>query len=214
MSGFDRLVVVVGGVLFVFCLAVFSEDKGGDGVSGYLTPENLAKLEKGKIVTFFERVKDENGKTKGRGVTLGLIGRPLDDVWKVLLDYKAHSEYLPRVIKTEIYQEEKDGETGICETLKVLWKEVEYHVLQRRDDAAHTLTWRLDTSRKNDIADTFGQWRLLAHGEGKCIAAYVLHVDTGMAVPQFVEDFLTRGDLPDVVEAVRKRAESGGQYKK
>lgn len=180
--------------------------------SFYLTPENLKKAEAGNLVTIFDRNK-EGGKSAGQGVVLGLIDRPVDAVWKVLVDSKAHPEYMPRVVKTETYDSDT-GEIGIQETLKVLYRSVRYHVLQRNDDAQHRITWRLDRSKKNDIADTSGYWAIVPHGDTQSIAIYAVHVDSGLPIPQFVEDFLSRQDLPGVVQAVKKRVESDGQYKK
>ena len=181
--------------------------------SAYLTDENREKLDAGKFVVLNERSKDSEGKSRGKGVVLGIIEKPRNDVWSVLTDYTSHPEYLPTVVATEVYSTEGTT-TGIKETIKVLWKRVQYHVLQTQDDQAYVLAWRLDKSLKNDIDDTWGHWALLPYGEGKCVAVYSVHVDTGIAVPQFVEDFLMRRDLPDVVRAVKKRAESNGEYKK
>ena len=71
-----------------------------DVVKGYLTPENIEKLEAGKLITFEEQKKDQEGKSKGRGVVIGLIDRPVDAVWTIILDCTTHPEYMPRVVKT------------------------------------------------------------------------------------------------------------------
>ncbi len=192
----------------VACGQMWADPTPDSGIAKYLSPENLKKLEGGEMVTLFGRSQDGQGNSVGQGVVVGLINKPMEDVWRVMLDIKSHPEYLPKVVKTEIYQEEKDGVTGIRETLKILYKTIRYHVLQHRDEAAHRLTWTLDKSKKNDIADTSGYWAFAPHGEKQCVAVYSVHVDSGLPVPQFVEDFLSRKDLPNVVRAVKDRAES------
>jgi carbon monoxide dehydrogenase subunit G len=180
--------------------------------STYLTPENLKKVEAGEMATLFDRNK-EGGKSAGQGIVIGLINKPMDAVWKVLLDVNAHPEYMPRVVKTEVYDTGTE-EIGVKETLKILYKSVSYHVLQRNDETTHKSTWRLDPGKKNDIADTYGYWALFPHGDTQTIAVYAVHVDSGLPVPQIVEDFLGRQDLPGVVRAVKNRTESDGKYKK
>lgn len=194
------------------CAAARAEDAVNPKT--YLTPENLALLEKGEYVRLFERTRDAEGRANGHGVVLGLINRPAQEAWNVLLDVKSHPEYMPRVVKTEIYQEEKNNEIGIRETIKIMVKSIQYHVLQKKDEATHTLTWRMDKSQKNDIADTSGYWTILPKGDNQCVAVYSVYVDSGLPVPQFVEDFLSRKDLPDVVDAVKKRTESLAAAKK
>ena len=189
------------------------EGETPDEVLGYLTPENIQKLEAGKLIIFKEQKKDKKGKSKGRGVVIGLIDRPVDEVWTMILDCTTHPEYMPRVVSTEAYKG-KDGREGIHEMIKVLWKKVEYHVLQTMDEEKHAVSWVLDDSKKNDIQGTTGYWRFVPHKETQCIAVYAVRVETGMKVPAFVEDFLMKQDLPSVLKAVKKRAESGGTYKK
>ena len=196
-------------------VGAWAEGEGAtpDVVKGYLTPENIEKLEAGKLITFEEQKKDQEGKSKGRGVVIGLIDRPVDAVWTIILDCTTHPEYMPRVVKTEAYKG-SDGRDGVYEVLKILWKKVEYHVLQTTDQEKHALSWVLDDSKKNDLLSTTGYWRFIPHKNTQCIGVYAVRVETDMPVPDFVKDFLMKKDLPNVFKALKKRAESDGTYKK
>ena len=66
----------------------------------------------------------------------------------------------------------------------------------------------------NDISDTSGSWVLVADGENKTIAVYTVRADMGMGLGRALRDLLMNYDLPGVVEALKKRVESGGTYKK
>jgi hypothetical protein len=39
-------------------------------------------------------------------------------------------------------------------------------------------------------------------------------LDSGTLVPRFLEDFLIKNDLPEVLLSMRRRTESGGTWKK
>jgi hypothetical protein len=180
-----------------------------------LTAERLSALERGEMVAVKSAKKDSGGNSSAQGLVIVLIHRPLAVTWGYLKDYEKFPEYMPRITKVEVYH--KDGPTtGLKETLKVAWKTVVYHLLQT-EEAGETecrLTWTLDPSRESDIASTDGCWILRAHGEDKTIALYTLHADSGMRVPQFLENYLMNRDLPGVAEALKQRVESDGTWKR
>jgi len=179
----------------------------------HLTPENLKTLELGKPVLVKNSAKSNSGGVKGEGVALILINLPPEQVWPHVKGYDKLPEFMPRMLTSEKYSE--NGDTiGVAQTLKIAWKKITYHVLQTTNDDKFEMAFHLDKSKTNDIKETTGHWLLRPHGENKTIAMYAFSVDTGMAVPQFIENFLMNRDLPGVVEAMKKRAESGGTYKK
>ena len=63
-----------------------------------------------------------------------------------------------------------------------------------------------------------GVIRVCLHGAestGKStLAEYTIAVDSGKFVPQFIEDYLTRKDLPQILNSLRRRVESDGKWKK
>src|SRR5207245_7935597 len=80
--------------------------------------------------------------------------------------------------------------------------------------AQRTVSWVLDKSRSHDIADTFGAWEFLPYSQGKTVRRYTTTVDSGTVVPRFLEDFLIKNDLPEVLLSMRRRTESDGTWKK
>lgn len=200
--------------LFLICLGAEAPASVCPDAGAVLTAERLAALERGEMVTVKEVKKDAGGNSSGQGLVLTLIDRPLAVTWGYLKDYEKFPEYMPRITKVEVYHKE-GATTGLKETLKVGWKTVVYNILQTETESATEcrLTWTLDGSRESDIAATDGCWILRAHG-GKTIAMYTLRADSGMKVPQFLENYLMNRDLPGVVEALKRRAESDGAWKR
>ncbi len=179
----------------------------------YLNEENVAKLEAGESIVFREKWKDEQGKSRAKGSVLALVNAPSADVWACFMKHDEQPEYMPRLKRKEIYVTEGNT-TGFSEMLKVFFTKVEFHILQTADEARGFLTFVLDQSKENDVKDTWGSWVFLPHGEDRCIIVYTVYVDSGRFVPKFIENYMMKRDLPDAVEALKKRVESGGTYTK
>lgn len=182
-------------------------------IDATLTDEVKKKLDKREAVVCKNKIEDKGEKVVSNSAALIVINAPVEKVWPYFTDFEKFPEYIPRMVSSEKYTE-KDGKIGIKQMLKVMWKKVTYHVLQLNDEAHHTMTFELDKSQQNDVAETQGQWVLRPYGEGKTLAVYSLALDTGMAVPRFIQTMLLNNDLPATMEAMRDRVESGGKYVK
>ena len=208
-----KMAMALGIAAVCLCLAgvCAAEEKAAAG----LTPEQIARLEDGKVVVFKKGSKDAKGNLLGNGRVMVLVGKPYQEVWKHLRDHDKWPEFMPHLVKIETYYE-KGNEAGVHETLSILLNKVRYYVIHTNtyDEKAGTLAWRLDKSKKNDIKDTSGSWTIKPYGKDRCLIDYSVTVDSGMYVPGFIEDFLFNQDLPGVVKALKKRAESNGTYKK
>jgi len=198
--------------ILVGALPCFAAEEWAD-VESLLTRETISRLERGDVILFKKRTKDAKGRSLGRGRVVALVNRPFDQVWDHLCRIEDHPQFMPRLVDIEVY--EVDGDTrGTKETVALPFKKVCYHIIQKTEKDTGTLTWRLDRTKKNDIRDTSGTWRLKPHGEGRCIVAYSAVVDSGMFLPKVLESFLMTYNLPDIVQALKKRAESDGTYTK
>lgn len=200
------------GILSMAVITAATADDFSD-VEKQLTPKNIQKLEAGKVVMLDQTYKDpKTGKMRGKGMAIMMINKTPDEVWKFLPKFDTYVEFMPRMTHSSTYQGE-GGKVGATYNLKILWKEIKYSCLHELDKDKMLIRWTLDTSKKNDIVSTTGFWKVKAHGD-KSLIFYTVAVDTGMSVPQKIQDFLTKTDLPNVVKAVKKRVESGGTYKK
>lgn len=196
------------GVVLVLAVPSFAID-----IDAALTPAVRVKLDAGKAVIVKNTVEDAGAKVISNSGAMIVVNKPVDAVWQVIKDFEKLPEFIPRMISSEKYYE-KDGVVGIRQALKILWKKVNYNVLQREDVENHTLTFELDKSQQNDIAETRGQWILRPYGEDKCLAVYTLALDTGMPVPRFIQNMLLRQDLPGTLDAIKQRTETDGKYTK
>ena len=84
--------------------------------------------------------------------------------------------------------------------------------LAPNDPATSSLLATLDSKKKSDIALQEGYWQLYKLDDNTTIGEYGTRVDTGVAVPSFVQNFLARKDIPKALTAFRKYIDSDGKY--
>lgn len=179
----------------------------------FLNADAIKKLEAGQVVQQRKGFKDAQGRNCAQGRGAILIAKAPDAIWKHLIANDKYREFIPHAVSAEKYSEQ-GNEIGWKETTKVVFGKISYHIIQTRDESSHVLSWRLDKTRENGIRDTQGSWSLISHGPDKTILVYAARIDSGMMVPTFAENFFLNRSLPDLLEAVKKRAESDGAYKR
>ena len=149
-----------------------------------------------------QKYKNEAGETRGRGLAIGFVKADKNKIMNTLLDYPSYPQWMPRVKKTEVYHK-TPTQVYVQFTLKVVITIV-YHIKHTINVGAGTITWELDKSKENEIRDTTGSWLVKPHKDG-CLLFYSVALDSGHAVPGWLEDYLTKKDLPNVIKAVKKR---------
>ena len=172
-----------------------------------LTPETIAKLDKGQTVIYKKGAKDEQGGSRGFGRVLAVIDRPKDEVWQALVNDEDRPAYAPHLVSVERYYE-KENEVGIKETVRLLLRTYRYHCIQTRDKEAGSIVWRLDTTKENSIKDTTGSWFIRPYRDTKTVVMYTISVDSGLFFPKVAENILFNHDLPNIVESLKKYLES------
>lgn len=159
--------------------------------------EEKAALERGEVLT---RLLRDGG---GHGVeATGLIEHPPADVYRVVTDYDRYSEFIPSVVDARVLEWESDDVCILMEKVKIAFKTVELHLRIRHDRKRFTTEW---TKHDGFLERSDGGWTCAAYGKGRSLVTYRVDIETGMLIPQFVVDRVTRGSLPDLFEAVRLR---------
>jgi hypothetical protein len=178
------------------------------------TPEQRAKLQAGEAVFEHVEEKGKDGQTGGHAQSSILINAPIETCWKILLDYEKQQEYIPRKTVSKIVKQE--GKIAYVE------KEFDFYVTKVRytmkytlDEANHRLNFEIAPEYPHDLKDSAGYYGFEKVSDKATLLTYVvLKVDTGVKVPQMVQEYLTSRDLPAVVVNIKKRVESGGTWTK
>ena len=81
------------------------------------------------------------------------------------------------------------------------------------DPIARRIRWDLDPAFDNDLAHVSGFWELFPLDENRTLARFGISVDVGPAVPGFLQDWITRKNVPGSMERARLWVNSEGRYR-
>lgn len=185
----------------------------GEAATTGLTVSEFARMEKGEVVIKTQTYATGDDKRAARVTAYCLINKPPDAVWAVMLNYHQFDEFMPRLEKVQVLEKTKNT-MKVTQTVRVPVGVIRYTLDLIFKPAQRTVSWVLDKSRTHDIADTSGAWEFFPYSQGKTVLRYTTIVDSGMVVPRFVEDYLLKNDLPELLLSMRRRAESDGTWKK
>ena len=166
-------------------------------------------LESGTILQDVERIED--GESVAYTVRAAvLLAHPPSEVWSVLTDFESWDGFMPMVDAAKVVRSDGDQK----------WIEVAYTVFSldmghtteyQLDRSAGELSWKLDRSYHHDIADTHGSWDFLPVEDGKkTLLRYEATMDSGRKIPNFVQNYLTKKQVRQMVVQVRN--ETGRRF--
>lgn len=181
--------------------------------SGLRDAEFAAAL-RGEVPTRTETFRTPRGKAAGRGVGAIVVEKSVAEVWAVLSRYEDKAEYVPRLTSVKVLEKQPDRLLVHME-VDASVTTARYTAWFKLDAAEHTIHWTLDgTARDNTLADVDGEYRLFELAPERTLVVYRTYVDTGRSVPGFIQDYMARRSIPDLLKAVKRRVESGGTWKK
>ena len=179
-----------------------------------LTEPELEKVMRGDVAVRSESFTGPNGKASGRGIGAIVIDRPLDEVWATVIRYEDKADYQPRVEKVWILDKQPNYLKVRMQVDASVTKAM-YTAHFDLDHENHSVHWRLDkTATDNTIADCDGGYALTEVSPGRTLVVYKNWIDSGRSIPRFIQDYMARRSIPNMLKAVKKRIESGGTYRK
>ena len=198
--------------LFLLLLPAASSGADESATTG-LTASELARVEMGEAVVKTDTYPTGDGARGARVKAYCIINTLPDVAWAIMLNYHKFDEFMPRLEKVEIL-EQTAHTMKVTETVHVLLGVISYTVDLIFQPEQRTVHWTLDKSRKHDLAETSGSWEFLPYGHGKTMLRYTTTLDSGFFIPRFLEEYLLRNNLSDALLSLKRRAESGGTWKK
>ena len=179
-----------------------------------LADAELQRALRGEVAMHVETFQRPDGKPAGRGLGAIVVDRPIAQVWATISTYEDKAEYQPRVKSVTILAKQP-GSLRVRMEIDATITTARYTVLYTLDDAQHTVSWTLDKSAPdNTVADVAGDYHLYEVSPQSTLVVYRAFVDPGTHVPRFIQNFITRRSLPNLLLATKKRIESGGRYHK
>lgn len=153
-----------------------------------------------------KQVKTDKG---GRGIAILDIDASKSDILDVITDYDEYPNFIERMEKAEIY-EENDKEIYTTFVLNATVSKIEYYIYHKIDKRKGLITWTLDYSRESDFDDSTGYWLVYRSPDDPSKTRLEYSVDLRLKgwVPKFVEKLLADKGLEDATKWVKKQAES------
>lgn len=129
-----------------------------------------------------------------------------EKLYDVITEFESYPEFLGGLGLVGVEVESRgDDEMVVTQRVKKLGKTVSY-TLKYKLDRPHEVTWTF--VRGQMMSHNTGSWTLEKTGEGKTRATYAIEVKFGMLVPKSLVKLMVSKELPQMLEAFKKRAES------
>jgi hypothetical protein len=141
-----------------------------------------------------------------------LFSQPPEKVWELLLQRERQQEFRPEL--TALSVTERDA-NGLLEEqhLKIAFLTVSYRLRDRFDAANRTLSWELDPSFESMLEHVSGYFELHELAGGRTLARFGTKVSVSPAVPGFLQNGITRKNVPETLENTRQWVDSDGRWR-
>jgi hypothetical protein len=194
--------------LLIFCLLAPSLAFAGRPALPTLAAKEQARLDEGKLVLL-----SKAGRAEGERMVTGLIkvDAPAALIWKIVLSNAHIAASSKAVQEVTTYHDKTVGgvrDLRLAYLLKVGWTEIRYHSARKYRAAEQYLTWVLDKDKPNDIEWTQGSYSTWpAANSGSTIFLYEAQIETGKAIPKWLEEHLTESSLKKYLVYIKDVAE-------
>ena len=141
-----------------------------------------------------------------------IFDSPIEHTYAMLSRSDRQVEFRPELTSIETIESTPEGPVDE-HRLKILFSRYVYRIAYRLDPAANRIEWKLDHRFENDLDEVYGFWELYEMPDGRTLGRSGTSVDVGPQVPAFLQDWMTRKNLPTTMERVRLWVDSGGSYR-
>jgi hypothetical protein len=154
----------------------------------------------------------KEGGDAGLVEALVLFSVPPDQVWKLLVQRERQSEYRPELTAIEVIE---GDESRVLEEqhLRIAFISLSYRLVNRFEPETRTFTFEIDTSYDSIIKHVSGYWELHGLDGGRTLARFGTRVNVSSAVPGFLQNGITRKNVPQSLENTRQWVDSGGRWR-
>ncbi len=171
-------------------------------------PEALVReLMKERLVL----MKTEGG-DKGLVEALVLFSVPPNQVWDLLVQRERQDEYRPELTAIEVIER---GDDRLLEEqhLRIAFISISYRLQNQFDPEMRTFTFEIDPSFESMVQHVSGYWELHELDGGRTLARFGTRVNVSAAVPGFLQNGITRKNVPESLENTRQWVDSGGNWR-
>jgi ribosome-associated toxin RatA of RatAB toxin-antitoxin module len=171
-----------------------------------LSADQQHRLAAGEVVVL-DTLPPGASKSAGGGTAVALVRAAPERVWPVLVDYRGHPRYYPRVVSAELV--EADAQHALVRyEVGVGPFSFSFHMIKYPDPVRRRIDWHLDPSHSNNFfRENTGYWQV-DPADGGSLVTYAIAVRT--ILPGFATLGTERESLVDTIKKLRKLVEDEG----
>jgi hypothetical protein len=139
-----------------------------------------------------------------------IFEQPVSRAFGLLAQTARQREYRPELDSIETVERLGDG-TVDEHRLRMMFIDIRYRLRSRVDAAKRRIQWELAPGFDNDLARVDGSWELYALEEGRTLGVFGTVVEVGAGLPAFLQDYVTRKNLPRTLERCRRWVDGDGR---
>ena len=161
------------------------------------------RLAAGEIIVLDVLPPGASAEAQG-GTAVAIVRAPVEKVWSILVDYKGHPRYYPRLTSAEVL-ESSDGRALVRYTAAVGFLSFTFHMDKTQDPVRRRIEWQLAPGHSNSLfRENSGYWQVDPH-DGASLVVYGLAVRT--ILPGFLTRSSERNSLVDTITGLRRLSE-------
>jgi ribosome-associated toxin RatA of RatAB toxin-antitoxin module len=170
-----------------------------------LTDDQKHRLAAGEVIVL-DTLPPMAGKTAHGGTALGIVRASPEQVWRVLVDYRGHTRYYPRVTAVEVLEAD-ERHALVRYHVSIGPFSFAFHMDKYPDPRRRRIEWKLAEGRANSLfRENAGYWQI-DEAAGATVVTYAIGVRT--LLPPFLTLGSERDSLVETITAMRKVVESG-----
>jgi ribosome-associated toxin RatA of RatAB toxin-antitoxin module len=170
-----------------------------------VSAELRRRLAAGEVVVREALPPGASGSARG-GTALALVRASPEQVWRVLVDYRGHARYYPRVVAAEVVDND-DRRVLVRYQVGIGPFSFAFHMHKYPDPVRRRIDWHLAEGHPTGMfRENSGYWQVDPL-DGASLVTYAIAVRT--VLPAFVTRGSEQDSLTETVTAMRKLVEEG-----
>ena len=142
---------------------------------------------------------------------LVLFEPPPDQVMGLIRQTVRQVEYRPELKGCDTVKTFPDGLIEE-QRMKIAFVKMTFYLRHTIDEEGRALSWRLAEGYDSAGEEVAGYWRFHGLSSGGTLAEFGTRVDVG-AMPGFLQDYVTRKNVPKTLDRTRQWVDSGGTWR-
>ena len=165
-----------------------------------------------KNVVVMQEVREEGALSGGIITSYVMFEPPVEEAYGLLSQSARRVEFRPELTSIETIERAARGPIDE-QRMRILFQRYVYRIEYRLDPDRWRIEWLLDERFDNDLQMVNGFWELYPTDDGRTLGRSGTSINVGAHVPGFLQDWITRKNLPKTMERVRMWVNSGGTYR-